>query len=125
PTDRDGDGTPDTCDESATCGDGVVTPPEYCDYADPTIDPTTRRTLGSFCNGPAQPGTDCTPLVSVDVSEAAVNPGKEGILPTTIFGSPLLNLGTTERNGRPPKMIEPGSIVLEALGASEACGGIA
>jgi hypothetical protein len=123
-SDGDGDGTPDACDESATCGDGVVTRPEYCDYADATIDPTTGRTLGSFCNGPAQAGTDCTPIVAVAVSEAAVNPGKEGILPTTIFGSPILNLGTAERNGWPAKMIEPDSFVLEALRPNEACGGI-
>ncbi len=123
-TDVDGDGTPDACDDLISrCGDGVVQAPEYCDYADATVAPRGGRTLGSFCNGPAQPGADCTPLVSVEVSESAVNPGKKGVLPTTVFGSPVLNLGTTALGDRPPKMIEPGSIVLEPLRASEACGG--
>jgi len=121
--DGDGDGTPDTCDD-LSCGDGVAQAREYCDYADATVDPSTGRALGLFCNGPAHPGVDCTPLVAVEVSESAVNPGKQGIVPTTVYGSPVLNLGTTAIGDRPPKMIEPGSIILEPLRASEACGGL-
>jgi len=121
-SDGDGDGTPDTCDE-LSCGDGVVQTREYCDYADATIDPVTGKTLGSFCNAPANPGVDCTPLVAVEVVESAVNPDKQGVLPTTVFGSPVLNLGTTAVGDRPPKMIEPGSVILEPLRPSEACGG--
>ncbi|MEX2206409.1 MAG: hypothetical protein WEF50_09310 [Myxococcota bacterium] len=124
PTDVDGDGTADACDELITrCGDGAVQAPEYCDYADATIDPKTKQPLGSFCNGPAQPGPDCTPRVSIKVSESAVNPDKQGILPTTLFGSPVLNLATQAKGDRPPKMIEPGSLILEPLRESEACGG--
>ncbi len=123
PTDGDGDGTPDACDESSRCGDGVAQPDEYCDYADRTIDKTTGRPLGSYCNGPANPGDDCTPLVTIKVSESAVNPTKNGVLPTTVFGSPVLNLAATARLDRPPKMIEPSSLVLEPLAANEACGG--
>lgn len=122
PSDGDGDGTPDACDASS-CGDGVVQGLEYCDYADTTIDPVTQRTLGSFCNAPANAGTDCTPLVAIEVSESAVNPDKQGVLPTTVFGSPVLNLGTAAVGDRPPKMIEPGSFVLEPLRRTEACGG--
>jgi hypothetical protein len=122
-SDGDGDGTPNSCDD-LSCGDGLVQAREYCDYADTTIDPVTGTTLGSFCNGPADPGVDCTPLVSVEVSESAVNPGKQGILPATVFGSPVLNLGTTPFGDRPPQMIEPGSIILEPLQPSEDCGGL-
>jgi hypothetical protein len=116
----DGDGTarpiPATTSPAATAWVQAL---EYCDYADATIDPLTGRTLGSFCNGPADPGTNCTPLVAVEVSESAVNPDKQGILPTTVFGSPVLNLATAAVGDRPPKMIEPGSFVLEPLRASE------
>jgi hypothetical protein len=123
-TDGDGDGTPDTCDAlTQLCGNGVVEGLEYCDYADATIDPVTGKTLGSFCNGPANAGDDCTPLVRLKVSENACNPRQKGVLPTTVFGSPVLNLGTTARGDRPPKMIEPASFVLEPLRASEPCGG--
>ncbi len=121
--DGDGDGTADACDD-LSCGDGVAQAREYCDYADATIDPVTGRTLGSFCNGPTDAGANCTPLVVVEVSESAVNPDKQGVLPTTVYGSPVLNLGTVAVGDRPPKMIEPGSLVLEPLAASEACGGL-
>jgi hypothetical protein len=120
--DADGDGTPNTCDE-LSCGDGIVQVREYCDYADVTVDPVTGQTMGSFCNAPADPGPNCTPLVLVDVSESAVNPDKNGILPVGVFGSPVLNLGTTSFGGRPPKMLEPGSLILEGLQAGEDCGG--
>ncbi len=123
PTDIDEDGTPDTCDELISlCGDGRVQEPEYCDWADMT--PVGKTTRGSFCNGPAHPGPDCTPLVAIKVSESAVNPGKNGVLPTIVYGSPVLNLATVAVGDRPPKMIEPSSFILEPLRASEACGGI-
>jgi hypothetical protein len=124
PTDVDGDTTPDACDELISrCGDGAVQAPEYCDYADTTLDPKTKQPLGSYCNGPAQPGPDCTPKVTIKVMESAVNPKKQGVLPTTLFGSPVLNLATVAKGDRPPKMIEPGSLILEPLRESEACGG--
>jgi hypothetical protein len=122
PADGDGDGIPNTCD-ALSCGDGIVQSREYCDYADATVDPVTGQTLGSFCNAPADTGPDCTPLVALDVSENSVNPDQNGILPVKVLGSPVLNLGTASIGDRPPKMLDPGSLIFEGLQAGEDCGG--
>jgi len=114
-----GSGSGDACDSS--CGDGTVQTGEHCDYADTTIDPVTGQVLGSFCNGPQEPGPNCTPIVRLAVSENAVRPKQRGDLPTTIFGSPVLNLALEMVGDRPPQMIAPGSLLLEGVPMGGAC----
>jgi len=60
----------------------------------------------------------------VDVSEQAVNPDKAGVLPSRLFGTPLLNLGAALPydgvrcaipGGCPARMIDLGSVRLEGV----------
>jgi Tol biopolymer transport system component len=113
-TDTDGDGIGDACQAvvEVGCGDGVVQPEEFCD------DGASNGTPGSFCTA------QCTPLVRTQVSEQAVNPGKQGSLPVKVLGSPLLNLDTKPIGDLPAQMIEPGSLRLEGVVAGSPCSGL-
>jgi hypothetical protein len=106
----DGDFAGDACD-LFNCGDGIVEQLEYCDEG------PLNGTPGGICT------SDCTPVVDVDVSEQAVEPGKQGVLPGVVFGSPVLNLATVEVGGYPARMIDLGSVRLEALVAGAPCSG--
>jgi hypothetical protein len=133
--DTDGDGVGDVCQVvEAYCGDGAIGPDEVCDDGSRNgacndLSYAQCKALGaarSFCDA------SCKPVVFVDVSEAAVNPNKEGVLPAVLFGSPYLNLGAARRNdgvpcalpaGCPADMLDPATIRLEGLRAGAACSG--
>jgi hypothetical protein len=84
----------DACD-ALTCGDGSVQEAEFCDDGARNgrcegLALDACRALGasgSFCDG------QCRPEVFLDVSEAAVNPDKNGVLPSVVYGTPYLNFG--------------------------------
>jgi hypothetical protein len=133
--DTDGDGVGDVCQViENVCGDGAIGPDEYCDDgsrngACSNLSYAQCAALGaarSYCDA------SCKPVVFVDVSEAAVNPTKAGVLPTTMFGSPYLNLGAARPydgvtcalpGGCPADMIDLASIRLEGLRKGAACAG--
>lgn len=130
--DADGDGVGDAC--AVVCGNGVVEADEFCD--DGARNGTcaglelgtcvARGSAGSFCDA------SCAPQVFVDVSEQAVNPTKSGVLPTRLFGTPLLNLGParpydgvrcTIAGGCPSAMIDVSSVRLEGVRSGAVCSG--
>lgn len=130
--DADGDGVGDAC--GVVCGNGVVDGDEFCDDgarngACAGLELATcvaRGAAGSFCDA------TCAPQVFVDVSEQAVNPGKQGVLPTRLFGTPLLNLGPARPydgvrcaipGGCPSAMIDLPSVRLEGVRSGAVCSG--
>jgi hypothetical protein len=131
--DGDGDGAGNACD-LYSCGDGVVDPREFCDDgarngACEGLDFDACEALGtagSFC------AADCKPEVFVDVSEASVNPGKQGVLPTRLIGTPYLNYGPARPydggscsipGGCPADMVDLSSLRLEGVVTGATCSG--
>jgi hypothetical protein len=127
----DTDGFGDACD-AVTCGDGLLQQAEFCDDGARngrceglTLD--ACRALGSarsFCDA------QCRPEVFLDVSEAAVNPSKSGVLPAVVFGTPYLNFGAaraangttcTLPGGCPANMVDFSSVELEGLKQGGVC----
>jgi Tol biopolymer transport system component len=130
--DADGDGVGDAC--AVVCGNGVIEGDEFCDDAARNgacagLELASCAALGaggSYCDA------TCAPQVFVDVSEQAVNPGKSGVLPTRLFGTPLLNLGPALPydgvrcaipGGCPSAMIDVTSVRLEGVRTGAVCSG--
>lgn len=131
--DSDGDGVGDLCDV-LTCGDGVLQSAEFCDDGarNGTCEGLSLAECqalgasGSFCD------SQCKPQVFLDVSESAVNPDKNGVLPFVVYGTPYLNLGSAVAfdgtrcaipGGCPAEMLDLASIRLEGLQSGAACSG--
>jgi hypothetical protein len=53
--------------------------------------------------------------VRLDVTEAAVNPGKTGKIPLSILASPLLNFEVVPVGDLPARMVDPASIRFAAV----------
>lgn len=130
--DADGDLVGDAC--AVVCGNGIVDGDEFCDDgarngACAALDLAAcvaRGPSGSYC------GATCAPQVFVDVSEQAVNPTKAGVLPTRLFGTPLVNLGPelpydgvrcAIPGGCPAAMIDVAGIRLEGIRRGAVCSG--
>jgi hypothetical protein len=133
-TDGDGDGAGNTCD-LYNCDDGVVDAREFCDDGarngackglgfDACV---ALGPAGSFCDA------ECKPEVFVDVSEAAVNPGKQGVLPTRFFGTRYLNYGPSRAfdgiscaipGGCPAEMVSLSTVRLEGVVSGATCSGV-
>jgi len=130
-TDQDGFGN--ACD-AFTCGDGILQDSEFCDDGARngnceglTLD--ACRGLGasrSFCDD------QCRPEVFLDVTEAAVNPTKQGVLPAVVLGTPYLNFGPARAfdgticaipGGCPASMVDLASARLEGLRQGGVCAG--
>src|SRR4029450_13081063 len=90
--DGDADGAGTACDLD-TCGDGVVDDREFCDDGAGTAACAGRAPAACVALGTARSFCDaeCKPQVFVDVSESAVNPGKQGQLPARVLGTPYLH----------------------------------
>jgi hypothetical protein len=131
--DGDADRAGDACD-LFTCGDGALDEREFCDDGARngaceglTLDACRALgSAGSFCDDL------CRPEVFLDVSEAAVNPDKAGVLPSRIYGTPYLNFGPARAfdgttcaipGGCPAEMVEASSVSLEGVRAGAACSG--
>jgi hypothetical protein len=129
----DADAFGNACD-ALTCGDGIVQQAEFCDDGARNgscegLALDACRALGatgSFCDDL------CRPQVFLDVSEAAVNPGKTGVLPTRVFGTPYLNFGPARAfnsttcaipGGCPADMMDLSSVSLEGLRKGATCVG--
>jgi hypothetical protein len=86
--DSDGDGVGDVCDDF-DCPNDEVNADEFCDEGTATGGP------GSFCEDPSLVplNTGCFPKVDgfLAVSESAINPDKNGVIPMQVFGHPLLD----------------------------------
>lgn len=132
-TDGDADGAGNLCD-LYNCGDGVVDAREFCDdgarngaCAGLDFDACVARgQAGSFCDA------ECKPAVFIDVSEAAVNPGKAGVLPSRFYGTPYLNYGPSRAfdgiscaipGGCPAEMVDLSSVRLEGVVSGATCSG--
>jgi hypothetical protein len=70
PVDFDQDGIDDACD-GFVCGDGILQRAEACD---PGIDPI-------HCSAPDDPNGGCLPIATLAISENAVNPDQNGVMP--------------------------------------------
>jgi hypothetical protein len=133
-TDGDADGVGTSCDLD-TCGDGVVDAREFCDEgsrngacAGLAFEACTALgAAGSFC------AAECKPEVFVDVSESAINPGKAGVLPARMPGTPYLNYGPARPfdgvrcripGGCPAAMVDLPSVRLEGVVAGARCSGL-
>jgi hypothetical protein len=131
--DQDGDGVGDAC-QANRCGDGAIGPDELCDDGSRNgacsgLSLEQCKSLGaarSYCDA------TCKPQVFIDVSEQTVNPGKDGVLPTVLFGTPYLNLGAARPYdgvhcalpaGCPANMLDLMSIRLEGLRQGATCAG--
>lgn len=126
--DGDGNGIGDAC-QANRCGDGVVTASERCDDgarngACDGLSLDQCRALGdagSFCDA------SCVSQVFVKT-----DPAYGGLFPTTMYGTPLLNLGDARDfdgstcaipGGCPDSMVDPTTLRLEAVPAGGACSG--
>lgn len=133
--DSDGNGVGDACQVVENrCGDGVISDGEICDDgsrngACDLLSSEQCAALGaarSYCDA------SCKPVVFLHVAETTINPGKNGVVPSTVFGTPYLNLGA-ERPfdgvtcalpaGCPANMLDLASIRLEGLQTGAACAG--
>ncbi len=129
--DTDGDGVGDQCDV-LSCGDGIVQAAEFCDDGARVgtcegLSLAACRALGtsgSFCD------SQCKPQVFADVSESAVNPDKNGVLPFVLYGTPYLNLGPAVPfdgtrcalpGGCPAAMLDLATVRLEGLQSGATC----
>ena len=129
----DEDGVGNACD-AFTCGDGILQDSEFCDDGARngsceglTLD--ACRALGaslSYCDD------QCRPEVFLDVTEAAVNPNKQGVLPSVVYGTPYLNFGAARAfdgticaipGGCPASMVDLASVSLEGLRQGGVCAG--
>lgn len=133
--DGDGDGVGDACQVIENrCGDGAIGPDEFCDDGarngacdGRSYEQCTKLGAArSFCDA------SCKPVVFLSVSETAVNPSKNGVLPARVMGTPYLNLGAARPfdgvtcalpAGCPANMLELASIRLEGLRKGAACAG--
>ena len=130
--DSDGNGVGDACQRVESCGDGVIRAGEYCDDGSRngacdglSFEQCAQRGAArSYCDA------SCKPVVFVDVTESAVNPTKNGVLPTKVLATPYLNLGPARPfdgvtcalpAGCPANMIDVTTIRLEGLKAGTAC----
>ncbi len=132
--DSNGNGVGDACERVESCGNGVIGAGEYCDDGSRngacdglSFEQCAQRGAArSYCDA------SCKPVVFADVTESAVNPGKNGVLPTKLLGTPYLNLGAARPfdgvtcalpAGCPANMLDITSIRLEGLKAGTACAG--
>jgi Tol biopolymer transport system component len=106
PVDCDDDDLSDACD-GFVCGDGVLQAGEICDAAAPSCPAVPFAS--EFCTA------GCLPSVRLDVTESAVNPGKNGKVPLTILASPLLNFENVPVGSLPAQMVDPTSVRFAAV----------
>jgi hypothetical protein len=130
---RDGDSVGDACD-ALNCGDGIVQEAEFCDdgVRNGSCEGLTLNACGALSASGSFCDSQCRPEVFLDVSEAAVNPNKSGVLPAVVLGTPYLNFGPeraangttcTLPGGCPANMIDLSSVRLEGLRQGGVCQG--